>query len=319
VIFQFDFQKEMSVVSFGPKRHFVPPEDGQSYDCAICLDPMYNEDGSVAPSPIDDEENASGLTTLGCGHENHTACLLRAAKRSAMCPECRAPYRIINPNQSAIANPVAPPAPPVNVNEQLINAARDGNTDAVVQMIAEGADVNAADQTGATALAFASTNSLVAVLVYLIAAGVNVNAANQYGTTALMLASYNENGFSQDDEAVVARLIAAGANVNAVNNVGNTALMIASKNGADYTGVVRRLIAAGANVNAANQNGFTALMLASDNGHETVVARLIAAGANVNDVNGEGISALMYANDNGHEAVATQLRVAVAAGVPALY
>ncbi len=303
VIFQFDFQKEMSVVSFGPKRHFVPQEGGQSYDCAICLDPMYNEDGSVALSPYETAENASGLTTLGCGHENHTACLLRTAQRSAMCPECRAPYRIINPNQPAIVNPVAPPAPPLNVNQRLLIASENGDMVSVVQMIDAGADVNAANRLGGTPLMMASQFRHEAVGERLIAAGANVNAANEIGFTALIFASLRGLG------ALVEQLVAAGANVNAANHQGYTAIIFASSRG--HEALVTQLIAAGSNVNAANNYNQSALSLASINGHEGVVARLIAAGANVNYADNDGYTAVMLAGGRGHEDVVALL---VAAG-----
>jgi ankyrin repeat protein len=107
-------------------------------------------------------------------------------------------------------------------DEQLLNAALNGDTDTVSALIAAGANVNAAGQYGYTALMKAAFNGHIAIVSLLIAAGANVNAASQYGYTALMKAA--ARGYT----ATALALIAAGANVNAANQRGETALMWAA-------------------------------------------------------------------------------------------
>jgi ankyrin repeat protein len=298
----------MSVVSFGPKRQFVEPEGGQAYECAICLETLKTEDGSIAPSLIDGAERVAGITVLPCGHENHTACLKRNEQiRGPNCPECRAAYQpLFNHVQPAVANPVAnavaPPAPPVNVNQLFRLAVRHGNTHDVARLIAAGADVNGANPSGETVLMIASLNADMDSVVLLIEAGADVNAVNNRGEPALMIASMYGR------ERVVIQLLAAGANVNAASHDGGTALISASSSPSE--GTVARLIDAGANVNAVNNDGLTALMGASMYGREGVVARLIDAGANVNAATQHGTS-IMIARLNHREAVVALL---VAAG-----
>jgi ankyrin repeat protein len=59
--------------------------------------------------------------------------------------------------------------------------------------------------------------------------GANVNAANQDGDTALILAAANGR------TNIVSVLIAAGADVKAANQDGNTALTLATREGHDET------------------------------------------------------------------------------------
>lgn len=80
-----------------------------------------------------------------------------------------------------------------------------------------------------------------------LARGADVNAKNEAGVTALMAASYSWSG-GQGALGVVQALLAAGADVNATDNLGRTALMFASAQARGS--VVRELLKAGANVNA---------------------------------------------------------------------
>ncbi len=90
----------------------------------------------------------------------------------------------------------------------------DGNVDSVRALIEAGADVNAKDVRGATALHQAAYGNNVAVAAVLIEAGADVNAKNVRGATALHQAAYGNNA------AVAAVLIEAGADVNAVATLG---------------------------------------------------------------------------------------------------
>lgn len=85
-------------------------------------------------------------------------------------------------------------------------------------------------------------------------AGADPNAADEDGATALMHAVW------QQDPEVVRLLISAGVNVNAADKDGSTALMAAVEDGGSIE-IVRDLLAAGANVHAKNAEGETALDL----------------------------------------------------------
>lgn len=108
-------------------------------------------------------------------------------------------------------------------------------------LIDKGADINAQDKDGSTALILASDKGHEAVVRLLIDKGAGVNAQNKDGSTALILAS--EKGHA----AVVRLLINRGADVNAQNKDGLTALTLASDKG--YEAVVQLLVDNGAGVN----------------------------------------------------------------------
>jgi hypothetical protein len=172
-------------------------------------------------------------------------------------------------------------------------AATSGQIDIVTVLINSGADVNAANQYGETALILVAksvqTATATATALALIAAGADVHAANKMGNTALSTAA------AYGHAAIVTALIAASANVNTANQKGWTALMEAAATG--HTAVVTALISAGADVNAASSSlGWTALMAAAENGNTTIASILITAGANLSATAQKGDTALMVAS-----------------------
>ena len=168
----------------------------------------------------------------------------------------------------------------------MIYAVKKDRTDNIKVLLQAGAEANAVNSNGRTALMLAvlygkSAESIRALL----AAGADVHVASKDGSTALMLAAlYGESAES------VRLLLEAGAKANAKSRSGVTALMHAAGN-PDKT---RLLLAAGADPNAADKDGETALMRAADSDAEAV-RRLLAAGAAVNAADAQGESALMRA------------------------
>jgi len=157
----------------------------------------------------------------------------------------------------------------------------------VEQLLRAGAQIEAANEQGFTALITASSGGHVEVVRLLLAAGADVNAAANNGHTSLIAAA------SHGHEGVVRLLLNAGADTAAtINKDGRDAAAAASEAGADMVAalmaasqegrgdVVRLLLAAGADVNAANKDEMDAAALASEKGHPAI-ARLLqqAAGA----------------------------------------
>lgn len=72
-----------------------------------------------------------------------------------------------------------------DLNQQLIAAAEEGNVAAVRELLANGADVNAKDKNGVTALMCAAWEGNLKVVEILLANGADVNAKDKYGGTVL--------------------------------------------------------------------------------------------------------------------------------------
>ena len=126
---------------------------------------------------------------------------------------------------------------------QLVEKTRDGDLDAVIELIEKGAYVNMEKGFG--------------------------------GHTVLMMAS--ENGHLE----IVEKLIEAGADVNAKDRLNNTALIKASKKGG--VEVIKALLDAGAKVDEKDKFSQTALMWASWCGCLDVVKALLSRGAKVDE------------------------------------
>lgn len=159
---------------------------------------------------------------------------------------------------------------------RLVSAVKSGRTDTIRALLTHGADVNAAEPDGMTALLWAAHLDNVAVLEQLIGAGANVNVSTRYGVTALGEAARLGN------VAMVRALLKAGATPNvAVLGDGETPLMRAAQSGQEEA--VRLLLDSGARVNAREAlRGTTALMYAAVDDHVAVAKLLIERGAEVN-------------------------------------
>jgi ankyrin repeat protein len=157
----------------------------------------------------------------------------------------------------------------------LVDAVKSGDTAAAVALLATGADVNAAEADGTTALHWAVHRGDLDLVRRLVRAGASVNVKNEYGATPMSEAAIIA------DPAMIEALLAAGADVESPNADGQTALMVVART--SQVDAARLLLKRGANVNASEQwRGQTALMWATAQKQPAMVKALIAAGANVN-------------------------------------
>jgi ankyrin repeat protein len=146
----------------------------------------------------------------------------------------------------------------------------------VRQLLKGGADANAAQGDGMTALHWAALNGEAGLAEMLVVAGANTRATTRIGGfTPLHLATQNGRA------AVVAPLLKGGAPVNARTSTGTTPLMLAAASG--NADVVTALADAGAELNLVEAaHGQSALMFAASLGRTEAAKALIAKGADTN-------------------------------------
>jgi uncharacterized protein len=164
------------------------------------------------------------------------------------------------------------------LNNQLIDAAKDNNSEQVGALLAVGAQVNAQDIYGSTALMRAAGRGHTATVEQLLSAGAQVNSHDNGGETALMEAAWYGH------TAIVKALLAADADINTQKNYDWTALKFGEE-----------LLAVRADINKPSSLGVTALMCAAHHGHTEIVEQLLDAGADATLRNRCGQSALELA------------------------
>ena len=215
----------------------------------------------------------------------------------------------------------------------LVEAVKNHDRAAVEALLTAGADVDAAQPDGATALHWAVHLDDAPIVERLLLAGATVDATNEYGVTPLSIASANGSA------PLVGRLLEAGADPNRARPTGETPLMRAASTGsvravealvahgagvnradpelgqtplmwaisARRPAVAARLIAHGADVLARSAGGFTPLLFAAREGDAATARRLLAAGADPRDAMEDGTSALHVATLRGHVGTAVLL------------
>ena len=194
---------------------------------------------------------------------------------------------------SGTETPLALPADPT----ALTKAAASGDSDAVRDLLARGAPVNARDATGLTPIMAASRDNRLEAARLLIAAGGDVNAKDGTQENAFSIAAINGH------LEMLRLTIAAGADPNAINRFAGTALIAASDRG--HVEIVRELLTTSVNVNHVNRLGWTALLEAvilGDGGpaHTEIVRLLLAAGADPRLGDGQGVTPLQHARNGGY-------------------
>jgi uncharacterized protein len=193
-------------------------------------------------------------------------------------------------------------------NARLLAAAAVGDEAAIAGALADGADVDAADAHGRTALLVATQARRTAAAEALLAAGADVDRQDDQRANPLLHAA--ADGFLP-----VVRLVnQAGADPRITNRYGGVAIIPASERG--HVEVVRYLLSETAvDVNHVNRLGWTALLeavLLSDGGptHQEIVRLLLDHGADPNLADGDGVRPLVHARSRGQAEIVAMLEAA---------
>ena len=139
------------------------------------------------------------------------------------------------------------------LDEQLLEAVANDNNAEVERLIKAGANLDAQDINGNTALHLAVLDNNSNIIIKLLKEGADVNAKDINGSTALHLAA--KSGHIE----AVNKLKEAGANLDAQDINGNIALHLAVLG--NHSEIADALKEAGADVNAVDENGQTVLPL----------------------------------------------------------
>lgn len=180
--------------------------------------------------------------------------------------------------------------------EDALDAAANGQSKALAELLARGIDPDTTDQNGNTLLILAARDGYAATVEVLLKFRANPLQRNQMGDSAPMLAALRGH------REVIQRFIASG---RPLESEGWTPLMYAAFEG--HAGIVQDLVKAGASIDARAPNKATPLMLAARNGHLEAVKVLLAAGADRSLVNDRGQSAADWALSNGNTDIARLL------------
>ena len=208
---------------------------------------------------------------------------------------------------AAVGLGLVPPASAANdevvpLNSRFLVAARNLDGPAMERMLREGANVNARNRLGETALVVVLKKDRTDLAQALLAAGADVNVAAVNGITPLMAAAY---GGHTD---MVRILLDKGSAVGATDQLKKNAMTYAAGEG--HTAVVKLLLARGVDPNAAYEHGLTALMWAAGYGRVETMRALLDAGARSDPRDDRGKAAIDIARDNNQSAAVTVLESA---------
>lgn len=184
----------------------------------------------------------------------------------------------------------------------LIEAVRLGDTGKVLQLVSEGAPLEARDSDNRTALLLATRANLAGIAAALIKAGADVNAKDSIHDTPFLYAG------AEGRNDILKLIMATGnANLRDTNRYGGTALIPAAHHGHPET--VRLLLDTAIDVNHVNNLGWTALLEAvilGDGGpaYQEIVKLLLAGGADARIADKDGVTPMAHAKSRGFTEIA---------------
>ncbi|KAK3686838.1 hypothetical protein LTR37_019429 [Vermiconidia calcicola] len=177
-------------------------------------------------------------------------------------------------------------------------AVSEGRVERLRSILDNGADIDAEDVGGITALTIGAWMDQCIAIQVLLERGADVNKSERSGRSALHIAS--EEGYL----GVVELLADYGADVNA-EVCGFTAILLAAKRGHEVT--VRFLVQRGANVHVEDYHGRGLLHWAARYGSSTGLDILLKKGVEIDAADRWGKTPLMWAIENGQTKISQQL------------
>ena len=175
--------------------------------------------------------------------------------------------------RTLIASPADANARDEQGDAPLLYAAAVGSLETMKLLLDKGADVNAQNGFGTTALMISAVD--IAKVRLLVERGANVNLASKQGRTALFVAA-----MSDQSADIVRYLVANGADLKTRDAFGNTILTAAAV-GNDLS-TIRIALDAGVDVNAVGATGLTPLLLSAGYANVAATKLLLSKGAKVN-------------------------------------
>ena len=183
------------------------------------------------------------------------------------------------------------------MDKELIASAERGDTAAIREWLDRGADIDAQDAQGRTAIMAATYADKPEAVRLLIEAGADIHKQDLMQNNPFLYAG--AEGLLE----IVKLLIEAKADTRLTNRYGGVAIIPASEKG--HVETVRTLLEeTDVDVNHVNQLGWTALLEAiilSDGGtkHQQIVRLLLDHGADANLADNEGVTPLQHAKRKG--------------------
>lgn len=199
-----------------------------------------------------------------------------------------------------------------NMNRELIEYAEQGNTEQVRQLLQSGADINATDEQGRTAVMAATYHNHVGTVEALIQAGADINIRDHQLNNVFLYAG------AEGMMEILRLAIEADADVTLTNRYGGTALIPASDRG--HVEIVQELLTlTDVDVNHINNLNWTALLEAVILGdgsekYQRIVKLLLDHGADARIPDGNGVTPLQHARERGYQEIERILLDAVNEG-----
>ncbi|HET6758767.1 MAG TPA: ankyrin repeat domain-containing protein, partial [Propionibacteriaceae bacterium] len=188
---------------------------------------------------------AAVLAVTACNAERPTAS--GPAQQPSPSATFSSPTATSRPAAQATESPPAKldPKQQARLNQQLIKAAWHNDLRRARALIAEGADVNAKDNTVQSAYLISTSEGYLELLDLTLKHRADVDSKDSFNGTGLIRAA--DRGHAD----IAGRLVQADVNINHINNLGWTALheaIILGDGSGRYVDTVRVLVAAGADL-----------------------------------------------------------------------